>query len=282
MTGSPLPKSILYASAIKDTVLPRLFNSNAHVGVIDLEDGVPISMKAQGRQNLMTFRDSQISHNSKTQYAIRINEIASTDGLEDLLLIKNKKIRPDIIIMSMVLSGADVDFLKRFIASFTTDQKPKIFVTIECPQAISNIKSIANAADGLIFGSADYCASLGISIGGWEKLLYARCSIVNAATEFGIPAYDTAFFILEDKAGLIEESEKVKELGFFGKTAIHPQQIDIINQIFTPTSQEITEAKNLIEQYKMSAEGIIRMDKKMVGPPFYKLAQKVLLKANEF
>ncbi len=282
MTGSPLPKSILYASAIKDTVLPRLFNSDAHAGVIDLEDGVPISMKKQGRQNLITFRNSSWSHNSKTQYTVRINDIASADGLEDLLLLKDRELIPDIIIMSMVLSGSDVNFLKRFITSVKADKKPKIFVTVECPQAISDIKSIASVADGLIFGSADYCASLGICIGGWEKLLHARCSIVNAAAQFGIPAYDTAFFILEDEAGLIEESEKVKELGFFGKTAIHPQQIGIINRIFTPTLQEVNEAKDLIEQYKLSAEGIIRINEKMVGPPFYKLAQKILLKANEF
>lgn len=272
------PKSILYTPAIKPNIFAKLFSCDASIGVIDLEDGVPIVLKEEARKHLKEFLDYSDIDNNKTQFAIRINELSDIEGFKDLIMLKTLIKLPDVIIMSMVSTENEVILLKNYLYKISPNKVPKIFVTIEHPKAIGNIKSIAEFADGLIFGSADYSASLTIKIGGWESLLFARCTIINSAAMFNIPAYDTAYFILEDEEGLLNETIKIKELGFSGKTAIHPKQIGIINSIFTPTSDEISEAKKIIELYEEGLTGIARMDKQMVGPPFYKLAQKILLR----
>lgn len=272
------PKSILYTPAIKPNIFAKLFSCDASIGVIDLEDGVPIVLKEEARKHLKEFLDYSDIDNNKTQFAIRINELSDIEGFKDLIMLKTLIKLPDVIIMSMVSTENEVILLKNYLYKISPNKVPKIFVTIEHPKAIGNIKSIAEFADGLIFGSADYSASLTIKIGGWESLLFARCAIINSAAMFNIPAYDTAYFILEDEEGLLNETIKIKELGFSGKTAIHPKQIGIINSIFTPTSDEISEAKKIIELYEEGLTGIARMDKQMVGPPFYKLAQKILLR----
>jgi (S)-citramalyl-CoA lyase len=267
-------KSLLYTSATQPERFGKLASSGAHVGVIDLEDGVPPASKSLARENLATFMSAR---EPGFPLAVRINPIATREGFEDLLFLASLGRWPELLIMSMVPSASHIDVLRSYLAECSLEA-PRILVTIELPDAISNIQNIAREVDGLIFGSADYCASLGVPIGGWEKLLYARCAIVNAAAQFGIPAYDTAWFKLDSEDLLVEEAEKARSLGFAGKTAIHPRQIPVINTIFTPTSQEIADARQLVQAYEEAGRGIVRMATDMVGPPFYKLARKTLEK----
>jgi citrate lyase subunit beta/citryl-CoA lyase/(S)-citramalyl-CoA lyase len=138
------------------------------------------------------------------------------------------------------------------------------------------IHDVAAAADGLIFGSADYAANIGVPIGGWTNILHARSQVVMAACCAGIPAIDTAFFKLGDTQGLADECLAVKELGFVGKTAIHPNQVELINVVFTPSITEIEQARAVVELAENSTDNITKLDKQMIGPPFVKLARKVL------
>lgn len=267
------PRSLLYTSAIRPDHFTKLAASGAHVGVIDLEDGVPAAMKAQARTNLQAFL-AEDGH--AFGLAVRINPVDSPDGLRDLLFLAAQARWPDSLILSMVPGRAHLDVLRPLLQDLRPASPPKILVTVERPDAVANASEIAAQVDGLIFGSADYCASLGIAIGGGTKLQYARCAIVNAAARHGIPAYDTACFQIDSPTALVEESEAAKELGFFGKTAVHPSQIATINRIFTPSQVEIEEAQRLIKFYENAGAGIVRGDVGMVGPPFYKLAKKLI------
>jgi (S)-citramalyl-CoA lyase len=267
------PRSILYTSAIRPERFANLAASGAHVGVIDLEDGVPPSAREAARSHLATYLGTPAEAMSR---AVRINPIDSLDGLRDLLFLGSQRVWPDCLILSMTPAGSHVEILRTLLDEMAPRAHPRILVTIERPDAVANLSDIAGKVDGLIFGSADYCASLGISISGGDKLRYAQCAIVNASARYGIPAYDTACFRIESAAALEDESEQAKELGFFGKTAVHPSQIPTINRIFTPTAQQILEAKQLIRSYEDAGMGIVRGGEGMIGPPFYKLAKKLL------
>ncbi|QVM94952.1 CoA ester lyase [Pseudomonas sp. SORT22] len=269
----PAPRSLLYCSALH----PEQYAKSAltDVMVIDLEDGVPHGQKVGARACVEQFYRSQVSQRT----ALRINPLRDNEGLLDLLLVQSLEQRPEFIIMAMTEAAAEIDVVR---ANLMRDgESPKILVTVETPACLKDIYAMASGADGLIFGSADYAASLGVQIGGWANILHARVSIIAAASVAGIPAFDTAYFNLEDDVGLMKECQDTRELGFSGKTSIHPRQIPIINEAFTPSQAEYEHALAVVQAADNSGEKITRLKNLMVGPPFVKQARKLIQRARD-
>lgn len=267
-----IPRSLLYCSALHPERYSK--GSQADVMVIDLEDGVPLTKKQQARGNVAQFYRTDVGQGT----ALRINCLRDQHGLRDLLLIQSLEHRPEYIIMAMTTAAAEVDLVRANLSQASPG--PKILVTVETPRCLRDLYDIAATADGLIFGSADYAASLGVPIGGWAPLLHARCSIIAAATAANIPAFDTAFFNLDDPAGLQQECRGAHELGFSGKTAIHPGQIAMINETFTPSADEYHQALAIVQAAENSDDSITRLKHLMIGPPFVKQARKVILRVQ--
>lgn len=272
MTHS-IPRSLLYCSALN----PEQYAKSAltDVMVIDLEDGVPLARKAEARVCIERYYRSATAQRT----ALRINPLRDNQGLLDLLLVQSLEQRPEYIVLAMTEAAAEIDVVRANVGG--QGGSPKILVTVETPACLRDIYAIASSADGLIFGSADYAASLGVPIGGWSNILHARASIVAAASAAGIPAFDTAYFNLDDDAGLLKECQDTRELGFSGKTSIHPRQISIINEAFTPSIAEYEHALAVVQAAQDSGEKITRLKHLMVGPPFVKQARKVIQRAQE-
>lgn len=268
-----VPRSLLYCSALHPGQYCK--SELSDVMVLDLEDGVPAGQKAAARLNLELFFVEQ----SPVSMAIRINPLRSNEGLQDLLLLQGMRQRPAYVVMTMVQCASEVDIVRANLAR--DGISPLLFVTVETPSCLGDIHAVARSADGLIFGSADYAASLGVDIGGWQNMLHARSSIVAAAAASGIPAFDTAYFHLDDESGLRDESLAARDLGFSGKTAIHPRQVEIINQAFTPSVEAREKARAIIEASQGSGSKITRLNALMIGPPFVKQAMKVMQRAQE-
>ena len=148
------------------------------------------------------------------------------------------------------------------------DFKNKLVPLIETSRAIETVTQIAAFKDvvGLFFGAADASASLGCKLA-WEPLLYARHRVVLAASMFNLFTIDAPYFYIDKMAGLKEEAEAVKNLGFTGKAAIHPDQIDHINEAFSPSPEEKAEAKKVLEEYQKSGGGAIKVDGQMIDEP---------------
>lgn len=269
----PVPRSLLYCSALN----PEQYVKNAmtDVMVIDLEDGVPPGQKAQARVCVEQFYRACTPQRT----ALRINPLRDNEGLLDLLLVQSLEQRPEFIVMTMTQAAAEIELVR---ANLCHDGKsPKILVTVETPTCMRDIYEIAAAADGLIFGSADYAASLGVPIGGWDNSLHARWSIVAAASAAGVPAFDTAYFHLDDENGLLKECQDTLELGFSGKTAIHPCQIATINAVYTPSAAAYEQALAVVQAAQRSGDKITRLKNLMIGPPFVKQARKIIQRAQE-
>ena len=270
-----VPRSLLYTSALDKKNFLKIKDCQADVGVIDLEDGVPYEQKELARIHTQEF----YSEKHSWQTALRINPLSKREGLKDVLHIESLTHKPDIIILPMIESPIEIILFRKIFSDF--NYQPKLYVTVETLPCMRVIYDIAAACDGLIFGSADYAAALGIPIGEWENVLWARCQIVAAATNACIPAFDTAYFDLHNQQGLQQECEKVISLGFSGKTAIHPTQINVINQKFTPCDAKVEQAKQIIAAEKNAGGGIARIESQMIGPPFVKLAKKILARHEE-
>jgi len=270
MIIKPFPKSFLYTPAINIKNLFKTEMLHADVSVIDLEDSIPKHKKEAARLSLIEFSERK---GFKPIKAVRINSIRKRDGLEDVIWMVNNKWTPDIIIMTMVEDPAEIIILKNILSELA-DQS-NIYVTIETPLAINRILEIAAVSDGLIFGSADLAATLGVNIT-WDNMFYARSKIVIAAANYNIPSIDTACYLMDAMDSLTAESKKAREMGFTGKAAIHPSQLGIINSTFTSNEEELSHAKLIVTEFEKNKDEIIKINGQMIGPPFYLKAKKIL------
>ncbi len=263
-------RSFLFTPAIHSGKLNKGEQIHADVSVFDLEDSVALTDKPQARQNLINF----FMNKKPFLTAIRINSIRTREGLDDLQFLINLKFTPDVIFIPKVNCSEEITIVKELL-KLNRDRLPIIMAIIESAQAVVNVVSIATASDGVIFGSLDFAADSDIEPT-WESLLLARSRIVMAASNAGIPCIDTAYFDVSDNVGLADECNKLRQLGFRAKAAIHTSQVGTINCIFSPTQNEIDHATKVIQAYSNSEGGIKVLDSQMIGPPFVLKAKKIL------
>jgi len=153
---------------------------------------------------------------------------------------------------------------------------------IESAKGISNATVIAtcsNKVSRLAFGALDYAMDIGVNYTKMEWLLYARTHLVIASHTAGIyPPVDTVYPDINDQEGLVNELEHVKQLGMFGKLAIHPKQLTPIHDTFTPTAQEVADAIFLIDKFEAAERtglASISINGKFVDYPVYSRAKKL-------
>ena len=115
----------------------------------------------------------------------------------------------------------------------------------------------------------------------WEPLLYTRSRIVHAAASAGIDAIDVPYLDLDDLDGMKEEAIKAKELGFSGKGSIHPKQISVLNNVFTPSIEVIERAKKITSTFEEANTGLVVIDGKLIEKPVLREMYRILSIANK-
>jgi (S)-citramalyl-CoA lyase len=141
---------------------------------------------------------------------------------------------------------------------------------------LDDIASSEARPAALLFGAADMAADLGAQTS-WEPLLYVRSRIVHAAASGGITALDSPYFDIADTEGLKQETTAAARLGFHGKCAIHPAQIATINEVLTPTAQQVAEAREI---FIVNRQGVGSVDGQMVDEAVARKARLVLERAG--
>ncbi|AWI27609.1 CoA ester lyase [Streptomyces sp. ICN441] len=269
MTGAAraIPRSILYTPALSLERVVKAWSYDADVHLVDLEDSVPPADKPAARA---VCRAALEKSARPANVAVRVNELGSLAAVHDVLMLTDSPVRPGIVVMTMVTSAAEVDLLRRMLAS--ADAHPEIYVTVETVEAVTGIDAIARAADGLVLGSADLAATIGVEIT-WEAMLAARQAMAMACARHGTACVDTANFRLAEPAALAEETTRVRALGFHGKATVHPAELDVINRTLRPRPDELARARRVAEAVTAADGGIAVLDGNMVGPPFARLAR---------
>lgn len=268
MTGTAraIPRSILYTPALSLDRVVKAWSYDADVHLIDLEDGVPPQKKAAARE---ICRAALEKAPEPANIGVRVNELSTIEAIRDLMMLDECPVKPGLIVMTMVRSGPEVTLMRDVLAS--AGAHPEIFVTLETPAAVAEIDAIAASADGLIFGSADLAASLGIEIS-WAGLLAARQAMVLACARYGTACIDTANFRLAEPEVLAAEIERVREMGFHGKVAVHPTELAAINRALRPDPDGLRQARRITDAVAAAGGGIAVLDGNMVGPPFARMA----------
>jgi len=165
----------------------------------------------------------------------------------------------------------------------------RLFAMIETALGIMNLREIARATprlEGLIFGAEDLVGDLGAvrTREAWE-IFYARSAVVTAAAAYDLQAFDMVFTDLNDIAGLDAESCVARQLGYTGKTCIHPSQTPVVNAVFSPSDKEIDRAQRLIaafEGQQAAGAGAFVFEGQMVDMPMLVAARKVLVRASRY
>lgn len=246
--------------------------SGAAVALVDLEDSVATQDKQSARTQAQQFFHRP---DAPCTLGIRMNAPTTLEGTRDLVALAAYTAKPDLILVPKTESARDIELVAGVLD--TDGYTPDIWALIETPRAFDRLPSIMKEPrlGGVVFGSADYAATVRCGLS-WEALLYARSALVNSATAAGIPAIDAPAFDLNDLDALRREAEKAKELGFYGKGAVHPRQAAVINATFAPSEQEIARARAIVAASQKSGNGITSVDGQMVGTPFFAGAQALV------
>ncbi|HEV2887929.1 MAG TPA: CoA ester lyase [Jatrophihabitans sp.] len=245
--------------------------SGADMCVVDLEDAVPLLRKEEARRAAVRFFTSAAG--LPVRCGVRINTIVEPDGLRDLLALREFPARPQVVHVPKVESPRDLEIVSGVLGGGV-----ELFAVIETPLGVQRLPEIAAAGHGLralIFGAADYAAALGIGLA-WEPLVHARSLLVTSARANDLHAIDAPTFDLADRTLLRNESRQGRELGFSGKIALHPEQLPVITEAFSPTEAEIEHATRVVQAALRSGDAVTTVDGQMVGKPFFEAAQRLL------
>ncbi len=257
--------------------------------ILDLEDAVSPDEKDSAR--ILVRNALKYLHYKGCEIIIRINDLETPYWEKDLEAVM--PFRPDVIMPTKV-SGAP--YIQKLAAKMTEleaecgieDGSTKIIPLLETTLGIENAFAIGTAdrrMAALYLGAEDYTADLRSKrTKEGTEIFYARTRLVNAARAAGIDAYDTPWTDVDDMEGLRKDTMFAKSLGYTGKAVINPRHISIVNEVFSPSAEEIAYAKDVfaaIEEGKRLGKGAVSLRGKMIDKPIVERARQVLENAKE-
>lgn len=251
--------------------------------ILDLEDAVSPAEKDSAR--ILVRNALKYLEYTNCEIIIRINSIDTDFWKKDLDEII--PLKPHMIMPPKVNSAEDVrvvaDYIKAVEEKHNIENAVSIIALIETAMGVENAFEIARACDrvkAIFLGAEDLTADLRCKrTKKGDEIFYSRGRIVTAARAANIDAYDTPFTDVEDEEGLREDAEFAKSLGFTGKAAISPRHVMTINEVFSPTMEEIEYAQEVMDIIRVAEEqgkGAISLRGKMIDAPIVERARQTL------
>jgi len=277
-------RSLLFVPGHIDSMLEKAPHTDADCIVLDLEDAVPPSEKANAREKIRAVLQSGI-YSRKTVFA-RINPIDTGLTLRDLEGVACEHLHGFVYPMA-----ATADDIKSFDAQLSLIEihhsLPKghfsLIVLIETPLAVLNAYELAvssNRVVGLLFGCEDFLAEIQATYGEMDLTLHTpRAMVVMAARAAGVAPIDTPYVRVHDLEGLATFAGRARRLGMEGMLVMSPKQIQTAHDIYTPTRQEIAAAEEIVteaENARREGRGIVIVNGRFVSPPTLKAARLTL------
>lgn len=279
-----LRRSMLFCPANNNKMLKTAHLKHSDCIIFDLEDAVYYSEKDNARKMLCNAIRN-MDYGGCEVFA-RINALNTLFGEKDVRELVEAGIKN--IRLPMCESKNNIkelgDMLTYYEKKFgRKEEEIKIQGAIETPKGVLNALEIATASERVIsisFGAEDYTNCLGINrIKRSMEYLYARSHISLCANVAGIDSIDTVFTDIKDMDGFEKETTEAKNLGFSGKSCIHPSQVIKVHEIFTPTKEDTEAALKIIEKAKEAEKegiGVITVDGKMVDKPIIEKSQRII------
>ena len=280
-------RSLLFMPANNPAMLQNADIFDADAVIFDLEDAVSVTEKDSARNLLHSYL---LTHNNlPMEVVVRINGLDTDYYKEDLDLIVSDNID------TIMLPKARVEYLKELDKLLTEleskrnlKKKIKVIPIIELAQSVLEVETVASLprVDGILLGAEDLSSDMEVTrTKEGREIEYARARVAMACKAYQIDAIDTPFTDVTDKEGLRKDALHALELAMNAKSAIHPNQIDTINDVFLPQPKLIEWAKRVKKASDEALEkgiGVFSLDGKMVDKPVMERARKILAKAKKF
>lgn len=278
MSGIRSRRSFIFLPGLKPELFPKAVASGADIVCIDLEDAIHPDDKETARERTLGLLSSSPAHDN-AEVVLRINSLRTTAGLCDLAAVIEAGAPPSLM-LPKVGTADEVALVASHLDDAGLDTT--LHVIIESAEGLENAAGIARASSrlqSLFFGAVDYSSDIGAR-NTWEAMLYARSRVVQAAAVAGLDAIDVPWLVLDDDDGMKAEAEASRVVGFVGKGAIHPRQIPIIHDVFSPSTEEVEHARRIVEAFEKAGTGLVVMDGKLIEKPVLRAMERILERAR--
>ena len=271
-------RSLLFIPGNNTKFLQKSRNIQVDILCFDLEDSVPPKEKNKARQLIKKTLKSYDHH--EQQIFIRVNNVHSDYIYDDLTVLNNNII--DGIVIPKINEASELHKMIKIINDLQQTTPIKLIPSIESTTGVVNSYRIASSSKlvySIMFGIFDFLEDLGVEYKKLDTAMYARSKVPIDAKAAGIFAIDSIWQDLNDNIGLRNDCIIGKNLGYTGKSIIHPNQIDVVHNIFRPSKSEINWAKKICTNYRISIKkgyGAMKLDNKMIDEVHYKRALSIL------
>jgi citrate lyase subunit beta/citryl-CoA lyase len=278
-------RSLLFVPADSERKLAKALHSDADAVVLDLEDSVLPERKSAAR---VLTREYLHENSRRLQLWVRVNDLASRELLSDLSTVVPA--RPAGIILPKTAGPEDlqtvVHYLEALEAMHGIDSESiGVMAIVETPTGVMRISEIARCPlhrlKAMAWGAEDLSAALGAGDarapdGSWRATHeFARTQCLLAAKALGVDAIDTVYVNYRDTQGLSAACASSRGDGFSGRIAIHPDQVPIINQAYSPSAAELELARRIVDAFVLGA-GAVSLDGKMYDIPHLNAARRLI------
>ncbi len=273
-------RSLLFSPGDRPELMRKAPGSGADVVVFDLEDAVAPGRRPEARSAVAEVLGDL---DADCEVAVRVNA-AGIAADDDLAAVATAADGLDAIVLPKVDAAEDVETLDRLLDEHGLDVP--VFALVETAAGVLAAENIAAAhpTDALVFGAEDLAADLGATrTAEGTEVLYARERVVVAATAAGVDAIDTLHTDYEDDEGLREDAARSVRFGYDGKIAIHPRQVPIINDAFTPDPADLEWAERVLQARDEAAaddRGVFEVDGEMIDAPLIAQAERICRRAE--
>lgn len=282
-------RSKLFVPGCRPELFSKALASDADALSFDLEDAVPLARKAEARQLLASLMETPATHASGKTLIVRVNGLDTPHFEDDVRAVTRDGLHlinvPKVEHPSQVLEAANA--VQAAAAANGVRTVPRLLVNIESPRGLRHAADIAGAHPlvmGLQLGFGDLFEPLNIARRDAQAVHTCMLALRLAAGEAGVIAIDAAFADIADTDGYRAEARMAKQLGFAGKSCIHPSQVALANAVFVPSATDIARARRVVDaaaQAGLAGLGACAVDGQMIDAPFIRRAQMLLAQASQ-
>jgi citrate lyase subunit beta/citryl-CoA lyase len=272
-------RSVLYMPGANERALEKARTIPADALILDLEDAVAPDAKVEARARVCAAARSG-KYGAK-EIAIRANGIDTAWHADDLRAIAAAG--PAAVVVPKVNSAADVEAINKALEAAGAPDHTKIWAMLETPVAILHAEQIATASDRvtvLVMGTNDLAKELHAEhVPGRQPLLFGLSQCLLAARLAGKVILDGVYNDIKNEDGFAAECLQGRQMGFDGKTLIHPSQVEPCNSAFAPSAAEIDEAREIIsafEEAEAAGKGVVTVNGRMIENLHVENARRVL------
>jgi citrate lyase subunit beta/citryl-CoA lyase len=267
-------RSQLYVPGNNEKMIAKAATLEADSVILDLEDAVPAGEKGTARAAIE--RLSKELDWGKKELCVRVNAVGTPEHAKDVATVR-------------VIGRVDTILVPKAegdISSVGRRSGKSLTPIVETARGLLTLDELAGSKGvvAMTYGVGDYATSVGGTIEAYQGNETVKTLIVAAARAFGVEAVDNVYFDLDNSGGFRAEAVVSRSLGFTGKQVIHPSQIPIANEVFSPTEKEVEWAERIIREVEKAGgqkRGAIRVDDQLVDAVHYRLAKGILERKSQ-